>query len=618
MEFSSAKWIWAKKEAVKDDYAEFFAEFDCQKAETVTLNLSCDSVYAVYLNGEICAFSQCSDYPYYKYFDSIDLSDKVKEKNSLKIIVWYWGQDSQIYIKDTAGLIFEVKSQEKILVQSSDKTSSRTDFGYKSGYCKIITSQLGFSFLFDNTKNALPYESSRIVDKPYRFNKRPIGQMQLTERVPIELKKTEYGYLVDMGREVAGYVDLDFISSCEQKILFAYGEHIVDGKVRYIIDQRDFSFEFIAKQGANLFHNHLRRIAGRYIEVHCEKELQINYVGVRAAYYPVTLKKNKFKDELDRKIYDVSVETLRLCMHEHYEDCPWREQALYCMDSRNQMLAGYYAYNGFDYQRYNLVLISKGLRKDGLLTICYPSGLDLPIPSFSLAYFLQVYEYVQYSGDKGILDEIGNTLHTVMNTFKAAIDKTGLIPRFPQPFWNFYEWNEGGNRGCVPKGEENNKQYDLNLNCMFVFVARKYDELFGFNNDYTDHLNAIRKTFYLEDRGVYKLSTDDQLCSQLGNSLAILAGLEVAGLKAKIVEDKSLVEATLSMRAFLYDALLLGGDEYKEFVLKDIRERYKKMLDCGATSFWETEKGEADFDGAGSLCHGWSAMPIYYFNKLIK
>ena len=42
------------------------------------------------------------------------------------------------------------------------------------------------------------------------------------------------------------------------------------------------------------------------------------------------------------------------------------------------------------------------------------------------------------------------------------------------------------------------------------------------------------------------------------------------------------------------------------------------MLDKGATTFWETEKGEADFGGAGSLCHGWSAIPIYYFNELLK
>ena len=37
------------------------------------------------------------------------------------------------------------------------------------------------------------------------------------------------------------------------------------------------------------------------------------------------------------------------------------------------------------------------------------------------------------------------------------------------------------------------------------------------------------------------------------------------------------------------------------------------MLQHGATTFWETLKGAWDFDRAGSLCHGWSAIPLYLY-----
>ena len=40
------------------------------------------------------------------------------------------------------------------------------------------------------------------------------------------------------------------------------------------------------------------------------------------------------------------------------------------------------------------------------------------------------------------------------------------------------------------------------------------------------------------------------------------------------------------------------------------------MLDHGATTVWEDDEGAAAFDNAGSLCHGWSAIPIYYFHLL--
>jgi hypothetical protein len=65
-------------------------------------------------------------------------------------------------------------------------------------------------------------------------------------------------------------------------------------------------------------------------------------------------------------------------MHEHYEDCPWREQALYTMDSRNQMLSGYYALSEYVFPRASLVLISKGVRPDGLLSLDAFDGKWLP------------------------------------------------------------------------------------------------------------------------------------------------------------------------------------------------------------------------------------------------
>ena len=37
------------------------------------------------------------------------------------------------------------------------------------------------------------------------------------------------------------------------------------------------------------------------------------------------------------------------------------------------------------------------------------------------------------------------------------------------------------------------------------------------------------------------------------------------------------------------------------------------MLDQGATSVWETIDGGFAFEKAGSLCHGWSAVPIYIY-----
>jgi hypothetical protein len=64
-------------------------------------------------------------------------------------------------------------------------------------------------------------------------------------------------------------------------------------------------------------------------------------------------------------------------MHEHYEDCPWREQALYTMDSRNQMLCGYYAFREFDFPKASIRLMAQSIREDNLLELCSASAFWL-------------------------------------------------------------------------------------------------------------------------------------------------------------------------------------------------------------------------------------------------
>ena len=82
------------------------------------------------------------------------------------------------------------------------------------------------------------------------------------------------------------------------------------------------------------------------MEIHTQAPIEIEYVGFIPQVYPVTEKKVILQDALDQKIYDACVNSLKLCMMEHYVDTPWREQCLYVYDSRNQALCGYKAFEG--------------------------------------------------------------------------------------------------------------------------------------------------------------------------------------------------------------------------------------------------------------------------------
>ena len=106
----------------------------------------------------------------------------------------------------------------------------------------------------------------------------------------------------------------------------------------------------------------------------------------------------------------------------------------------------------------------------------------------------------------------------------------------------------------------------------------------------------------------------------LGNSLAILAKIvkeQEASDICKRLASGELSDCSLSMKIFVYRALMdTDIDKYRDYILSDIRTNYKKMLDSGHNTVWETLKGASDFDGAGSLCHGWSAIPVYIYHRL--
>lgn len=608
-------WIWAKNDNVeKDSYAEFKGNFSVKGKESVRIFIACDSVYNVEINGKLVAFGACADYPHHKYFDEVDITSFCSAENELKITVWYIGDDSSTYTIGERGLGFSIEQGGQVLIESGENVLSRKNIAYKNDYRKMVTIQMGYSYLYDNTvENTLPYEKS-VVSGEVTTYERGRKNCEMLGRVPVEITKIDEGYRVDMKREVVGFLDLDIVSPKAQKITVAFGEHLEhEGKVMRDINSRDFSAEFIAKEGENQFCSAFRRLAGRYLDIICDTELDIRYIGLNEVVYPQEKKVRKFDDPLMQRIYDVCVHTLVCCMHDHYEDCPWREQALYTMDSRNQMLCGYYAFEGTQFQEHCLRLIAEGFNKDwNLLQICFPSGKAYTIPFFSLIYPIQVYEYYAYTGDEKLKEDVRPIIESILNAYRALLDEKGLLTTFPE-HWNFYEWSEFSDSGEFFGGVRRGEQHDLILNCAYVYACQFYDKLYGENTDNSAIKKAIKDNFFVEERGLYKLCLEgDAHYSRLGNSFAMLIGLEGKEFAEKLIHE-DLIDVTLSMCTFYYDALLKADKSYETFIINDIKEKYKKMLDAGATTCWETELGWKDFGMAGSLCHGWSALPIYYF-----
>ena len=695
--FTNARPIWLAKEAEPDEFAEFRIPLSIPAdAGEICLTVSADTDYNLLWGDRLLAFGQYADYPEEKVYDEVTLQDLPRgERIELRLIVWYCGIDTQTYIKGRAGVIYEITAkgadgQRQLLACSDASTEGRLCPAYRSHIGHLISGQLGLNY-HANAEAAMrdadfPFVACRVVEGyPENFFPRPIKKLTLCPIVsgqlvqtgsfiygkrsgyasidmqhaalcqkplaPLKLPTRKLGaqpltlheedgqvyFILDLGREEVGFLsfDIEVPSICDIEI--GYGEHLDDGRCRTSV--RNFAVTYRAHAGRNRFLGSFRRFGCRYLQffVHADT-VTIHDAGICPTVYPLEVKSYRSGNFLRDTIYEVCQHTLRCCMHEHYEDCPWREQALYTMDSRNQMLCGYYAFGETAFARACLHLIGHGMRPDGILTLCYPAGKDFPIPAFSTVYFIQMWEYIEHSGDTTLAKEYESLLCRLMDTFLAKMQPCGLIENFHGEggYWNFYEWSETMSGRL---GKKATPAIEAPLNAFLSLALQAFckilraigsEEKASSYETYIVPLNkAIRAYFYREEAGLFASfdNRDEGKFSVLTNALCLLCGAAEGVEKGNLLKilaangaaDTGLyvIPNTLSMNSFRFDALL-GEDRelYAPIILQELDRDYLYMLRHGATTFWETIEGAGDFSDAGSLCHGWSALPIYYYEIL--
>ncbi len=701
--FQKAAWIWRQAAADRDEFCDFLDTVTVPAgAGRCYLHIASDSNYTVWMNGALCTFGQYADYPDYKVYDRVDITESLRTgENRMAIVVWYYGIDSQTYRLGEAGLIYEITDEAgHILAASGEGTLSRLSRDYASGRGDLISGQLGPTYHYDMrsydgflTEGSDGFATSRLVPTiSTDFHLRPNQKLVLSDRVkgavcrtgcfkyttdsPAASVNMQYAaisgrypqemihagdrffsaptrflsnsedypgifFIVDLGAETAGFLDIDIEVPADCRIDVGFGEHLKDGVCRTSV--RGFFCDIEARAGRNTYLHTFRRFGCRYLQffIHA-KEATVHYAGLRPTLYPLKHKDYRSGNLLRETIYKVCQNTLQQCLHEHYEDCPWREQALYTMDSRNQMLCGYYAFGEFEAARASLELIAHGQRSDGLLMLCYPAGLDFPIPSFSCMYFVQMDEYIRHSGDTSLAETYFPVLEGILAAFAGRMQPEGVIENFygtapdgKTGYWNFYEWTP------TLSGHFNDQERRLEcpLNCFYSLALQAMANICdaigrpAYAADCrrtAEHLNAaIARVFFNRETGLFEsfIGLHRGTYAVLTQSLAMLCGagrevdtarmLRVMATNGKDNADLTVFPNTLSMNAFRFDALLATDRaKYAPIILDELDRDYLYMLREGATTFWETIVGADDFADAGSLCHGWSALPVYYYELL--
>ena len=681
-DFGDARWVWPSELGCPTNtVVEFRREFSAESSGKARLAIAADTVYALSLNGKRIYTGRFPDVPPERFYDVLDV-EVAKGSNDLRVSLYVQGVDSFQHLPGDPGLMFALRA-EGVSARSGEGMVWRVSSAHRAEGVPMLTSQLGFTFEYDATAlegswRRIGADDARRGAGAFTLRRRPVPRVEIlpevAERIvaqgtldatplPREVAKgmdatkmspvareeffladgrsvnekcfgTGFYVIADLGREEAGFLSLDIDTDEGAVIDIGHAEHMENGRIRTHIRTRNFAGRYHARAGRQSFFRWERRMAGRFIQLHVRgvrSHFRINRISLKPALVPVEVREApKGLSPRQEEIYRVSVRTLRLCMHEHFEDCPWREQALYGNDARNQMLCGYRAFGGdWAFPELSMWLLSKGLGRDGWLEMCMPAKISITIPSFTFCWIMSVDDNLRHRGNVEFVRAMMPTLTRILDARLAEM-RDGLLPCPEGPrYWQFYEWApELDGRRNMDAAKAGTPRLESPLNLFFVLAlesgARCADAVgeAAAARRWREAAAVVRGrvTGRFWNEGKLQMETADgvKVASELVQALALLADAVPEKSRSAVVQKLSApsewTEVTISQALYKYEALRTAGEDGARAARASLDGIWSEMLDKGATSFWEMREGWPAFSEAGSLCHGWSAIPVYFYS----
>jgi hypothetical protein len=377
----------------------------------------------------------------------------------------------------------------------------------------------------------------------------------------------------------------------------------------------------------------------RYLQVtfrQCVRPLRVHAVTVNTTGYPVVAR-GRFacSDELLNRIWQIGADTLRLCMHDAYVDCPTREQRQWVGDAYVQMLVNYAAFGDAQLAARLLRQTAETQQSNGLtmpsVASDFTAGDFFNIPDFCLYWILGIARYVEYTGDAELVTELWPAVARAIAWFERHLDEDGLLADVPH--WVFVDWADLDKRGQVTA-----------LNAQFVATLRAAANLAQIAGCLSQTARlvaladrtaaAINRCLWDAARGVYvdarRQGVQSRRVSQQANAMAIAFDVAPAehraSILATILDEERLVltqtgDSDPNVAPFdaewqvvmaqpftchpLHRSLSQAGAHGA--LLENIRRRWGPWAASGEPTFWELWRlGEAT-----STCHAWSATPTF-------
>ena len=359
----------------------------------------------------------------------------------------------------------------------------------------------------------------------------------------------------------------------------------------------------------------------RFCIVTADEALRIKGFHYTVTAYP--LKRETFIKTSDKSledIWDISERSLRCCMHDTYEDCPFYEQLQYAMDSRSQILYTYAISSDDRLARQCLDDFRRSLRPDGMINCSYPSFEPNLIPGFSIYYIGMIHDHMMYFGDRSLVEQHLPTILSILGFFRSRMTDRGIVgkiggPNLEGPFWSFIDWTKEWKSSMgVPLASSNGP---LTMESLLFVLGLQYSA------DLLDYINHRELAAGIrEEADVLKINIRKN-CSASGGMLKDGPGHELVSQHCQVF---GVLTDTLSPeegRTFLLETLR-NKDNHAQCSVAMMFYLFRALEKCnlyGETNeLWDVWRDmikknlttcEEDPVTSRSDCHAWGALILF-------
>ena len=619
-------------------------------ASKMPVRISADGRYKLYVNGTLVCFGPCKGDDKRRYMDETDLGPFLQTgRNVLAVELLCvgsdaWNSNHSLFTSGLHALYLEGIEAEGWRTHSCDTVC-------------FLTEEEGFSPLhIHEKKNGDPatagwkgadfddsfwQEASVCGDadipgilRAGNLLARPIPFMEQTHhvfRLPLHTvaDHSEARFVLDAGEEMTAFLHLGLSGGKGSVIELLYSECYVtdegkhnraDAVEGHLEGYTDFyTVGGFAHEACEPFWFRTFRFLQVTIRT-ADEPLTLNALDYDETGYPLKVRTSvTTSDPTLMPVWDISLRTLRRCMHDTYMDCPFYEQLQYVQDTRSEILYTYAVSADDRLARQAIDDFASSQRPDGLLNACYPNKNANVIPGFSIYYILMLHDHMMYFGDKELIRRYLPVVEGILHFFRSHRTQSGLVDKVggvngKAEKWSFIDW---AGDWMPTYGMPTSGLYGpLTMeSLLYLYGLKKAAELAKWigeknlsetwRNDAESLSKAIRREC-MDGSGMLTDAPGRTELSQHAQVFGVLTGVltDVEGRRnlLRTVEDRTITQCTVAMCFYLFRALEKTG-------LYEYTDRYwdiwRNMISNGCTTCVEA----ADY--SRSECHAWGSLVLY-------